>query len=228
MSIPTQQPKVLIIGAGPTGMTAALELSRMGIPIRIVERMSQPAATSRAIGVQGPHTLRAFRTTRASSRPCSKREIAVSAAVSTARASASFDLTSRINGSDYGYILLISQAETEKNLRTGARAARRSLSSATWSSSRSRRPDDVVSATLKHPDGSLEQVQTAYLIDSEGAHSVGRRVLNLPFSGKTREETYALGDTLPRRGFTRQRLCHLFLRAWLVGPCSQWAIGISA
>ncbi|WP_437950314.1 FAD-dependent oxidoreductase [Sorangium sp. So ce296] len=37
MSIP-----VLIVGAGPTGMTAALELSRLGIPVRLIERGPAP------------------------------------------------------------------------------------------------------------------------------------------------------------------------------------------
>ncbi|CAM6115767.1 unnamed protein product [Calypogeia fissa] len=43
---------VLIVGAGPTGMTAALELSRLHIPVRIVEKMAAPATSSRAVGVQ--------------------------------------------------------------------------------------------------------------------------------------------------------------------------------
>jgi 2-polyprenyl-6-methoxyphenol hydroxylase-like FAD-dependent oxidoreductase len=43
---------VLIVGAGPTGLTAALELSRQGIPVRIIDKQAEPAATSRAIGVQ--------------------------------------------------------------------------------------------------------------------------------------------------------------------------------
>ena len=42
---------VLIVGAGPTGLTAALELSRLGIPVRIIEKQSAPATTSRAVGV---------------------------------------------------------------------------------------------------------------------------------------------------------------------------------
>ena len=43
---------VLVVGAGPTGMTAALELSRFGIPVRLVETKPEPETTSRAVGVQ--------------------------------------------------------------------------------------------------------------------------------------------------------------------------------
>jgi 2-polyprenyl-6-methoxyphenol hydroxylase-like FAD-dependent oxidoreductase len=44
--------RVLIVGAGPTGLTAALELSRLGIPVRIIDKQAAPPTTSRAIGVQ--------------------------------------------------------------------------------------------------------------------------------------------------------------------------------
>ena len=43
---------ILIVGAGPTGLTAALELSRFGIRVRIVDKLAEPFGTSRAIGVQ--------------------------------------------------------------------------------------------------------------------------------------------------------------------------------
>jgi 2-polyprenyl-6-methoxyphenol hydroxylase-like FAD-dependent oxidoreductase len=43
---------VLIVGAGPTGLTAALELSRMGIDVRIVDRAPERSLTSRALGIQ--------------------------------------------------------------------------------------------------------------------------------------------------------------------------------
>ena len=45
-------PLVLISGAGPTGITAALELRRFGIPVRIIEAQDGPSKTSRAIGIQ--------------------------------------------------------------------------------------------------------------------------------------------------------------------------------
>ncbi|MDT5151708.1 MAG: hypothetical protein QOI01_3441, partial [Mycobacterium sp.] len=46
------EPPVLVIGAGPTGLTAAVELSRMGIEVRIVDAAQEPSTTSRALGVQ--------------------------------------------------------------------------------------------------------------------------------------------------------------------------------
>ena len=45
-------PTVLIVGAGPTGLAAALELSRLGVDVRIVDRAGVPSATSRALGIQ--------------------------------------------------------------------------------------------------------------------------------------------------------------------------------
>jgi 2-polyprenyl-6-methoxyphenol hydroxylase-like FAD-dependent oxidoreductase len=43
---------VLIAGAGPTGMMAAIELSRFNIRVRLIEKKAAPETTSRAIGVQ--------------------------------------------------------------------------------------------------------------------------------------------------------------------------------
>jgi 2-polyprenyl-6-methoxyphenol hydroxylase-like FAD-dependent oxidoreductase len=43
------QPEVLIVGAGPVGMTAACELARFGIPLRIVDRAAQRTEQSKAL-----------------------------------------------------------------------------------------------------------------------------------------------------------------------------------
>ena len=44
-------PQVLIVGGGPTGLGAAIELRRRGIHCRIIERRAGPSHTSRAITV---------------------------------------------------------------------------------------------------------------------------------------------------------------------------------
>jgi 2-polyprenyl-6-methoxyphenol hydroxylase-like FAD-dependent oxidoreductase len=40
---------VLIVGAGPTGLVLALWLTRLGVPVRIIDKTAQPGTTSRAL-----------------------------------------------------------------------------------------------------------------------------------------------------------------------------------
>lgn len=49
-------PRVLIVGAGPTGLAAALFLARKGVAVRIVDAAPEPEPTSRALGVN-PRSL---------------------------------------------------------------------------------------------------------------------------------------------------------------------------
>jgi 2-polyprenyl-6-methoxyphenol hydroxylase-like FAD-dependent oxidoreductase len=50
---------VLIVGAGPTGLTLALDLSRRGISCRLIEAAERPFSGSRGKGIQ-PRTLEIF------------------------------------------------------------------------------------------------------------------------------------------------------------------------
>ena len=50
---------VLVAGAGPVGLTAAVELRRRGIACRIVDQMLEPPQYAKAVGVQ-PRTLEIF------------------------------------------------------------------------------------------------------------------------------------------------------------------------
>ena len=54
--------KVLIIGAGPTGLTAALEFARNGIIPEIVEQRTEPSGISRAVGIM-PESIEKLRPT---------------------------------------------------------------------------------------------------------------------------------------------------------------------
>ncbi|WP_217443508.1 FAD-dependent monooxygenase [Myxococcus sp. CA051A] len=49
-------PKVIVVGAGPTGLTLAAELASAGIPCRILERRAQRSSWSRAFGLT-PYTM---------------------------------------------------------------------------------------------------------------------------------------------------------------------------
>ncbi len=48
--------RVLITGAGPVGLTMALELTRYGVPVRLIDKIPEATHTSRAVAVW-PRTL---------------------------------------------------------------------------------------------------------------------------------------------------------------------------
>src|SRR4051812_45513129 len=52
-------PAVLIVGAGPTGLTLACELARRGVTFRLIEAAPGPQPGSRGKGIQ-PRTLEVF------------------------------------------------------------------------------------------------------------------------------------------------------------------------
>lgn len=53
--------KTLVIGAGPTGLTAALQFAALGVKCRIVERRTEPSELSRAVGIM-PETVKIMKT----------------------------------------------------------------------------------------------------------------------------------------------------------------------
>jgi 2-polyprenyl-6-methoxyphenol hydroxylase-like FAD-dependent oxidoreductase len=190
---------VLIVGAGPTGMTAAMELARFGIPVRLVEKAPEPATTSRAIGVQA-RTLELFeqRGLAEAMLEIGNKGLAGSAYGGGRRL---FHLDFSHIDSRYRYVLLISQAETERILRE--ELARRGVSVergveliafAQADSHAQPGRSGGVSAILRHGDGTLEELDASYLIDAEGAHSIVRTSLGLEFRGKALDYDYALGD----------------------------------
>ena len=100
--------------------------------------------------------------------------------------------------SPYPYLLFISQAETERILREGCT---RHGVEVEWNVALAGIQQDALShdpfpvhAVLRHKDGRIEAVAAPWLIGTEGAHSLIRTTLDLPFEGQTREEAYALAD----------------------------------
>jgi 2-polyprenyl-6-methoxyphenol hydroxylase-like FAD-dependent oxidoreductase len=184
-------PSVLIAGGGPTGLAAALELRRFGLPVRIVDEMEGPAATSRAVAIQA-RTLEEMelrgladefvrlghRATGGDIYGDGKRLIRV-------------DFT-KIQ-SPYNYLLVLAQTETERILRQALEAEGAAVEWGVKMLAFSQNPSGIT-ATLEHTDGSLEKVECPYLIGAEGAHSIVRESLGLEFKGKTLDETFALGD----------------------------------
>jgi 2-polyprenyl-6-methoxyphenol hydroxylase-like FAD-dependent oxidoreductase len=188
--------QVLIVGAGPTGLTAALELSRLGVSVRIIDRQSAPSTTSRAIGVQA-RTLELLQLRGLSEELVRLGNPGLAGSV-YGGGKRVFRLDFTQVDSRYHYLLFVSQADTERVLRE---AIEKRGVVVEWSVELIGLSQDMLShdaspvkVVLRHADGRLEQAQASYLISAEGAHSMVRATLDLPFEGKTLDEQYALGD----------------------------------
>ncbi len=182
---------VLIAGAGPVGLTMAMELARYGVPVRIVDKSEAASTTSKAIVVWS-RTLELL--DRAG---CAEAFVA---AGHRAFGMNMFAGTKRIGhidlrgvASPYPFVLMLAQSETERLLEAklatfGVTVERRTeLAGLTASAA-------GVSATLRRADGGSETVAAGWLVGCDGAHSAVRHALGVGFPGEAMHNDWLLAD----------------------------------
>ena len=181
---------VLIAGAGPIGLTAAIELVRRGIDCRIVDPLLEPPQYAKAVGVQ-PRTLEVFEGMGVLRRILdAATQMHGQIVYVNGEKTAQLDMTLP-DDIPFGFIA-IPQYATERILREelamrGVRVERGvRLTGFT-------QDDDGVTATFAGDTGE-QTVRAVYLVGADGAHSIVRKTLGLSFEGAAFEEQYMLGD----------------------------------
>ena len=195
---------MLVVGAGPVGLTLGLALHRQGIAFRHIERASSRFPTSRALAVQA-RTLEAVA-------PLGMAELILAAGLRPAGgtihlggAAHSFDLTHDLHPR-FPSATLLPQSETERLLTERGEAlglppVERGVELLAL--------DPVTGeVALSHPDGHRETQQFDRVLGCDGAHSAVRKLTGLGFEGGRYEQRFLLADG-PAEGLDRARL-HLF------------------
>jgi 2-polyprenyl-6-methoxyphenol hydroxylase-like FAD-dependent oxidoreductase len=181
---------VLIVGAGPTGMTAAIELKRLGLDVRIIDKSDHMARYSQALVMQARTLEQLQRYGLAEEAIAHGRRVCEAKFHSEGKLIVDFkldDVKSR-----YPYALFIPQSETEAILNRhmealGVRTEREvELTSLTLA------PE--VRATLRHPGGITEEVTPRWLIGCDGSHSIVREQTGTPFEGARVGISFYLAD----------------------------------
>ncbi|HYZ70001.1 MAG TPA: FAD-dependent monooxygenase [Mycobacterium sp.] len=187
---------VLVVGAGPTGLTVANELARHGVLPRIIDRGPEPATTSRALVVQ-PRTLEILDDIGvvdqaiAAGTPASS--LTITFADKTVELNFADQLTGPQNYTAYPELRTLSQHDTERILtellsKQGVEVERgRALTDLT-------QDGDAVTATLRGTDGAVETLRCRWVIGCDGAHSAVRKATGIPFTGSTYHDEFIMAD----------------------------------
>jgi 2-polyprenyl-6-methoxyphenol hydroxylase-like FAD-dependent oxidoreductase len=182
---------VLIVGAGPAGLTLATSLRQLGVDHVLVDRQADVQPGSKAAAVQ-PRVLEYLQRIGVSERLVQAGErgrgFRLHDRVQTLMRASYDDLDT-----PYPFVLLASQQTTEEHL------ARR-LEELGGTVFREHRflgfiPDfSGVTATIAGSDGVLHAVEARYLVGCDGVYSTVRSAAGIAFPGDAPEQLFALAD----------------------------------
>jgi 2-polyprenyl-6-methoxyphenol hydroxylase-like FAD-dependent oxidoreductase len=182
---------VLIVGAGPVGMTMACELARYGVSVRIVDKAAQRTDKSKAL-VLWSRTLELLDRSggTASFVHAGFKAVAVN-----------FIAGDKVIGrvgmekvqSPYPYALMLPQSDTERLLEERLHDLGVAVERKVELTSFQTRADGV-DVSLRHADGHNEAVSVDWLLGCDGAHSAVRHGLSATFAGETLNSDWMLAD----------------------------------
>lgn len=185
---------VLIVGAGPTGLVLALWLTRLGVPVRIIDKTPEPGTTSRALVVQ-VRTLELYRQL-----GIADALVADGSKIGAINFWAGGEQAARVPLGDIGtgltpypFILAHPQDRHERLLIDELRA-RGVIVERRTELRRFEQHASGVRATLLRPDGAEDVCDAAWLAGCDGASSTVRHQLAVDFPGGTYAGRFYVAD----------------------------------
>ncbi|MEU0580168.1 FAD-dependent oxidoreductase [Streptomyces griseoincarnatus] len=185
------RPQAVVVGAGPVGLTAAHELARRGVRVRVVDGADGPAPTSRAVAVH-PRTLETFAQMGIVGEllPRGRKNRAFTM-YAGGRRLVRLEADYASMPTSYPYTLIAAQKDTEAVLRL---AVARLGVHIEWGTRLTSFEQDEERVLLRlERDGRTEVVETSWLIGCDGGHSTVRKQLGLELIGES-SERWMLAD----------------------------------
>ncbi|HTR90284.1 MAG TPA: FAD-dependent monooxygenase [Trebonia sp.] len=172
---------VVVVGAGPVGLVAAVELARRGVPVRIIDKLTAPTTESRAIAVHA-RSLEMF------DRMGLAAELAASGVKATRMemyaggrhlAQVEFGQVD----SAFPFTVVTAQTETERILAEHLAALGVTVERGTELTGLSQ-DADAVHLTLARASGQAESADAAWVIGADGARSTVRDLVGTRLAGR--------------------------------------------
>ena len=191
----TLQTKVLICGAGPTGLMMACQLKRFGVNCIVIDPKQGIVKESRALAVQA-RTLQIYEQMGIAQKALEQGTTAnkIKIIVNGKRV---YEVPLQQLGqgqSAYSFLFILEQNKNEKILYNHLKEVdgdvlwEHSLESFTQS-------DDGVIAVVDNNTGEQIQIKADWLVGADGAKSQVRHQLQVPFTGATYQNIFIVADT---------------------------------
>ena len=185
---------VLIVGAGPTGLMMACQLAINKISFRIIDKNADHTIQSRALVIQA-RSLEIFDQMGISDKAIEQGKIAKAIGAFFNGKKVLRIAVNKIGKglTKFPFFLMLEQSHTESILVDFLKERGYEIERGTELKTINQNSDEVVSV-LKTTDGNVETMRTKYLIGADGSHSIVREQSNIPFGGKTYEESLFVLD----------------------------------
>jgi 2-polyprenyl-6-methoxyphenol hydroxylase-like FAD-dependent oxidoreductase len=188
--------RVLIVGAGPTGLMLANQLGRRGIQPLLIDRHSGPAQQTRAMGVQA-RTLEIY-----AKLGIAQRALELGTRAHGANMWTQAQRRARIPVGDIGkslspfpFLLMLGQDDNERIMGERLKDCGVGVQWNTELIAIEQHTDYVV-ATVKQPDGTLRNVAAEWVAGCDGARSGVRDLCHIEFVGAPYEQVFFVADTV--------------------------------
>jgi 2-polyprenyl-6-methoxyphenol hydroxylase-like FAD-dependent oxidoreductase len=181
-------PIVLIVGAGPTGLTLACELARRGISFRLIEVGPSPQSGSRGKGLQ-PRTLEVFDNLGVVDRVIANGQMSMPVRLTSPGGQVTFEhseMLCRRPDIPYPASLITPEWRTEEALRLRLEELGGAVEFGT-ALDRFEQSDEEVSAVIVKGE-ETEAISVRWLIGCDGGHSIVRKMAGIAFEGETLDE----------------------------------------
>ncbi|WP_159711963.1 FAD-dependent monooxygenase [Geminicoccus flavidas] len=182
--------EILVVGAGPVGLTMAIALARQGLTCRIIDRLDTPSPYCRAIGVT-PRTLEVWDDL-GIVRPMIDGGIWLRGLRMVVNRQVAQEVTGGLPDLPYGLNLGLPQNVTERILTAHLATLGIRIERGTTLTSLAQ-DKDAVQVTLER-NGQSETARFAYVVGCDGAHSSVRKALGIGFPGEAYPVEFMLGD----------------------------------
>ncbi|HMG74410.1 MAG TPA: FAD-dependent monooxygenase [Pyrinomonadaceae bacterium] len=186
---------VIIIGAGPTGLALACQLTRYGVDFVIVDKAEGVTPYSKALGVHA-RTLEIYEQIDLAQKAVEQGTVAgrVRMLERGGEVVGEVDLSNVGEGlSAYPYMLVLEQSRNEQLMYDWLKSHGRDV---LWQTELETFSQDTatVTAHVKNSSGESQTIEGKYLVGCDGPHSPVRHGLDLNFEGSTFGRLFYVAD----------------------------------